>query len=237
MEFVKTTSRSVIVAAWRSVSGKLRCLGMAFLAFCAFGTVGLQAEPLNLQQGYPDLTASFITVNYDGTSGFTAFGYAVGLATSASPTTQYSISDIANPSYVIDMTVYPNGTFAGGTLNIYGPATINSVDYGDPLLTGNLSNFAFENSPNDPLGFIFTVTGGSLKSSYFPSQVGVLLNDWDTTPGSFTSDPFATKFSNDGNGTSDTFAVPEPSSLAASVALIFCALAYTRRRLVSRTCN
>ncbi len=79
------------------------------------------------------------------------------------------------------------------------------------MLTGNLTAFGFDGS-NDPLEFLFGVTGGSM-AGLFGSVGGVILSDTG-----FPGNSFSSNFSNTGLGLSDTGTptppVPEPATLA-----------------------
>ena len=215
-------------------------VGLAgMMLFCVFGLRAGDSQAAlipGLNQQFPDLTAGYISVSFSAETGsFSAQGYGLSLATSPSPSDLHTMNF---PAYQIFMTLNASGVPSSGSLLVSGPATISDIgSFGDPLLTGALSQFGFGNA-SQPLEFIFNVTGGALQSPYFPSQIGVLLHDSGFGGGTFGSD-----FTNDGQGTSDNFFVPsssapipEPSMFVTSMGLmILSGLAYLfRSRFVAR---
>ncbi len=165
------------------------------------------------------MTSGSIVVTYTYDSATLGSLNAVGKAV-----TLNSLYPIVSDGFDLSMTLNPTtGAFISGTLDITG--AIPSLSYSGPtLLTGTLSDFGFTTS-SEPLEFIFTATGGELKSGLFPSQVGVVLND-TAFPGSFASS-FETSAL---RTTSDSYAVPEPSCFVSGIALMLSGLGYSARR-------
>jgi hypothetical protein len=180
-----------------------------------------QATPLNLvPPGPPDITSSFICVDYDAGSGaFSASGTADALNNEHAIMGTFDISMALNPA---------TGVPSSGTLTITGSIDDLGIP-GPTLLTGSIAEFGFA-GPLDPLEFVFTATGGALKSDdYYPQKIGVILHD-SGFGGTFTQ-----SFSNYWEGTSDAFAIsqpiPEPSTWALLLALAGGGSLLFRRRL------
>ncbi len=203
-------------------------LGVAIvLSSLGLGSVA-QAVPLNLTQGTPDITSSFITTTYiagGGAGNFTSSGFtaAIDFDGIAPP----DVSFIGG-SWDIVATIDAAGNASGGTLNVTGDDGSGM----QTLLTGTLSAFGFGSS-TDPLEFIFDVTGGT-QAANFGAQAGVILT---AGASSNYAGAFSQSFSNTGlDGSSDTFGipgnpVPEPlTATMGAIALAGAGLAAVRRR-------
>ena len=146
-----------------------------------------QAAPLNLTLlPEPDISASFIDVAYDAaTDRLFASGFALGLATGG------SLENIAGGSFDLIASVLDDGSLLGGSLSIGGTVAGLGFNSGT-LLTGDLTALGF-NQANDPLEFLFDVTGGDAAGLY-GDLGGIILSgagfpgDWTS---SFSSNPFA----------------------------------------------
>jgi len=175
---------------------KWLCSSVVAVSLLVIWVSGAQATPLNLTTTLPDIASGFITVSYDAsTHAFSATGFSLTLNNT-------NLDTFGN--YSITATILNNGTATGGSLFVGG--TIGAAT--DPLLTGSLTALGFRNTGGDPLEFLFSVTGGSLASS-FGSVAGVILSG-----SSFPSTLFTASWFNDDSGVSDTFGVsevPEPS--------------------------
>jgi hypothetical protein len=177
----------------------------------------VQAEPLNLVPQAPDITSSFIYVDYDS-GRLSASGTADALFLSTT-----NIHDLTSGTFEINMELDTAGVPQSGSLTIRGSIAGLGID-GPVLLTGDIDQFGF-GSALDPLEFIFNVTGGNLGNSpYYPVAAGVLLHD------SGFEGSFENNFSNFWEGSSDTFAVPEPSTWILLLTLTCSGLLASRRR-------
>lgn len=171
------------------------------------------ATPLNLVPTKPDIFSSAITVTYDaGSDSLSAVGFSEELVDTL--LVHYPITGAQG--FSITAVVDGTGTGISGSLSITGD--IAGLGASSPLLTGSLTNFGFPNSGDEPLEFVFTVTGGSLATPGLygtpglPSQVGVILSqtgsnfvNWNTS---------WDNFDNILGSVADSFAIPEPASIA-----------------------
>jgi hypothetical protein len=179
-----------------------------FAALCAPAS----AAPLNLTTALPDVFSDAIYVQYTSVDDqFLAMGFAEELVDQSS--THHPISGAQG--FSINATIDDSGTAIVGSLAITGD--VNSISAGSPLLTGDLTAFGFPNSGDEPLEFLFEVTGGSLATAaYFGapgpgSIVGVILSQTGSNFIDWSHD-----FDNSANivgAVSDTFK-PEPATLA-----------------------
>lgn len=186
-----------------------------------------QAAPLNLVKGYPDVFSDFVTVHYTAPVVTPGTGTLVinGVAESLQFTLSGPTETISNGG--MDLTVLisvdasghatgansPGGLVISGTTSSYGSS---------PLLTGDLDQFGFLTSGGNIFEFTFTNIGGSAAALFGP-QVGMIVNAKFGSIGgavNFTG-LFNADFHNsstagewDGVGEADTFAVPEPTSIA-----------------------
>ena len=179
---MKTTTDSHVTSHTQRISGALLLVAALIMGMSSLA----QAAPLNLSLNpEPDISSAFINVNYDASPNIlTASGFANQLATGG------SLFNIAGGSFDLVASVLDDGALTGGSLAIGG--TIAGLGFNSgTLLTGSLSAIGF-NQVNDPLEFLFNVTGGDAAGLY-GSLGGIILNQtgfggsWAT---SFTSAPF-----------------------------------------------
>lgn len=144
-----------------------------------------QAAPLNLLLNpEPDIFSSFITVDYNaGADSLIASGFAQQLNSGG-------LFNIAGGSFDLNASIADDGSLAGGALAIGGTVAGLGFNSGT-LLTGTLSAFGF-NQANDPLEFLFDVTGGDAASLY--GDLGGIILSNAGFPGNwardFSSGPF-----------------------------------------------
>jgi hypothetical protein len=184
-----------------------------------------QAGPLNLVQHAPDVTSTFVLVNYSA-GVFDALGTPVSFDVDGSAPPDYSIAG-PGQSFHVHASINPlNGSLLSGTVSVTGKIASISATSGT-LLTGNLTAFGFQNGGGDIFEFKFDVTGGDLAAAYYGSTGGVII---DAAGSNFTGS-FTSSFTNDPDGfgfavgVADTFPVttaqvPEASSLALAGACI-----------------
>ena len=200
--------------------GLIRCalVGVVFGCVGVLGVDGSSAwgSSLNLVPQNPDVAALSLTADYQPSTGsigtLTVTGWPTGITMPGTNVTD----PIDNGTYNLTAEINKaNGQPVSGTLDIGG--TVAGSASSGTLLTGQLSQFGFQNSGGDIFEFIFNVTGGDLAKD-FNSQSGVILTATGSGfDGSFTTG-FATQVS---ESVSDTFpVVPEPTSST----LLFCAL-------------
>lgn len=183
---------------------------VAFVCVCVcMVALPAKASPLGLTLlDHPDIASYYIHVDYNaGTDNFNATGVALTFDDDGIHLPLY----ITDGVFSIDATVDELGNPTGGTLSITGDV----LGYSPTLLTGNLTDFGFQDPPDggDPFEFLFTVSGGELAIPYYGglgSVVGVILSAVD---GGFDG-TFDADFSNSGFGVADTAPIPEPTSLA-----------------------
>lgn len=194
-----------------------------FVAFLIGGAA--QAALLNLELLLPDVESGFIDVQYDADSDlFTASGFALTLDFDGEPPPDENILDgLFSLSLIVD----ENGVPGGGTIEITG----NVLDLGPDLLTGNITEFGFMDSPGGEIfEFVFDVTGGDLAPQFGPLG-GVILDAVDSGFGG----TFDTSFANSGfSGVSDTAPIPEP---ATGLSLLMGAAVWQARRRSRKSCR
>ncbi len=194
-----------------------------------------RAAPLDIiLLDYPDIFSNYIDVTYDAYEDqFLATGFALTFNDDGSPS-----KDISNGTFDITAEIDSSGNLVSGSLTITGDV----LTYSGTLLTGDLTEVGFYEAGNDPMEFLFDVTGGLLA---IPDYYG---NPGDRTGGvilALNSDIFSESrfkgsweidFDNNdgvtgmGLGGSDTGIVPIPSAvwLLASGLIAFVGI---RRRL------
>jgi len=127
----------------------------------------------------PDIGSSFITVDYNATGdSLIASGFANVLTPPGSPA-----GNIAGGTFDINATVNDAGIATAGTLTIGGTLAGLGFNSGT-LLTATLSTFSA--GADDPLEFVFNVTGGD-AAVLMGSEVEVTLSQ-SGYAGSFASD-------------------------------------------------
>ena len=184
--------------------GVLACI--ILLCWVGSAQAAFTLPALNIAPGYPDIQSpTQVDVNYvyDSITGIGTLTAIGGLSQLNLPPTQSISGGIFNLNATIDT----NTSAVSGSVTLNG----TSAPYGDPLLTGTLSQFGTGN--NDPLEFLFTGLGGSL-ASLFGNSAAVILNntgfagtldaDFGTIPGSLSASA----------NTAAPAAVPEPGPLA-----------------------
>lgn len=179
------------------------------------------AALLGLTLGTPDITSSFVSVNYNATSDeFNAQGIAMTLDLDGVAPPDFNI---ANGLFSINASIDGSGTATAGTLTING--SVNAA--GPSLLTGTLSQFGYMDSPGgEVFEFLFSPIGGDLAGAFKNGPVGVIL---DAVNSGFTG-VWTSNFANSGFGASDTAYVPEPGAFILLI-VGFSSLIRSRRRL------
>lgn len=190
----------------------LRRIVSAVIILSALANVA-GAAPLNLTPTKPDIFSSGISVSYNAaTDSFLAMGFAEELVDQA--LVHWGITGAQG--FSISAIVDGAGAGMSGSLSITGD--IAGLGASTPLLTGSLTNFGFPNTGDEPLEFVFTVTGGSLATPALygtpglPSAIGVILSQ---TGSNFVN--WNTDWDNSANflgSVADSFAIPEPASIA-----------------------
>jgi hypothetical protein len=189
--------------------GALCAIVSVCLSVSSIGVSAARAGSLNLVPQNPDLAALNLTVDYQPTSGstgtLTATGWPTSFTITGTNTPDYPSID--NGTYDLTAQVTKTGQPISGTLDIGG--TIPGLASSGTLLTGQLSQFGFQNSGGDIFEFVFNVTGGDL-APYYHGQTGVIL---DATGSGFNGS-FANTFSTQADeAVADNFTVvPEPST-------------------------
>lgn len=184
----------------------------------------------------PDLFSPNLTVTYTASNGLfkvTGDTSAYTLPNGSGPDDVTDVTSGFSPgSFTLSATIGTNGVFSSGSLTISGAIDALSIP-ASTLLQGTITAFGFlgNSSPTpDEFDFRFNVTGGALASA-FGSVGGTLLHPGNTP----FNNSFTSSFSNDGFGTADTKAVPEPSS-ALLVVMSLLGLCGVVRRMPLRKC-
>jgi hypothetical protein len=219
----------------KSRGWSLCCASLALLVLVLASATCARADWVGLnfneKTGIPDIDSLAINVTYDYCSAHDrGFFSAVGLANSlnlygagASPgdpdrpyITGYSGGDpdfsATYGSFAIAMGTNGAGTPAWGCLTIAGDIPALSIFGSTPdtlgtLLKGTLAGFGYSTDDEGDFtefDFLFKVTADGTGTFGVGSDVGVILTP-DQVAGGFSAD-----FQNDGQGISDTFAVPVP---------------------------
>ena len=147
-------------------------------------------------------------------------------------------------------------TATSGTIEILGyladarggvPPAPPLVSGSGTLLTGDVTDFGFSNG--GIFEFLFTSTGGDLTSASYVPDLAPIFGPVDTAVGVVTNpnqdaggnpfstffqplglDAFTADFANNCTGTSDAYAVPEPSTLMGLVSLLLASMYTVWRR-------
>jgi len=159
---------------------------LATLLFAFLTAVPAGATPLGLTLNpFPDIFSSFIFMKYiEHDEEFSADGSALTLNDGSSSL------DISDGLFSLDAQINSSGVFHSGTLTIGGRVLEGPATGSGPLLTGDLTAFGFGGT-DDPLEFLFNVTGGAASDLYggIGATGGVILSSTYTTfNGAFTSD-------------------------------------------------
>ena len=155
----------------------------------------------------PDITSGFIDVAYDaGTGLFTASGFALQLD-------GIDFDVIGSFDYSIQLDGF--GGLISGSLTITGSVG----GFGPPLLTGDVTDFGFQDGGGDLFEILFTVTGGDLATPAHYGDPGAVGGTIMNANGSNFGGTFDVDFDNNGGfpgfgqGTSDTAPIPGPATL------------------------
>ena len=192
----------------------------------------VDAAPLHLEpSGCPDITAGFIDVTYNASTGaLLASGFALTLDDDGSAPPEAIISGTSMVTATIDTT----GSLIGGTVSIGGTVPTLAMNSG-VLLQGIVSGFGFSDVIGvDTLEFLFDITAGDAADLYggAGTTVGIIMGSTGFS-GTFAQDFDNLMFSMPGTGAgySDTCSLtPEPTSLA----LLLLALPAVRLRRMHR---
>lgn len=207
-----------------------RLLGIVVLAgslsLVAFGQV--RAGLLGLKKTPPDIFSPGVLVDYDAdTDLFKARGGAAELLLGN------ATHDIYNGLFLLEVNIDASGMPTGGPgLSIEGRIPTLGINSVTTLLSGEIGLFGFSDPPVTGGGlfeFTFDVTGGALQSDYVGSLAQIIV---DPGTDSTFNGTFADDFTNESpcspiggvrfaSGTADTFAAPEPSSVAIWLAALF----------------
>ncbi len=185
------------------------------VALVAVGGSVAMGTPLNLTQQPPDVFSVDVQVDYlTETQVFTASGSALTFDIDGDP---LHMLNIDNGTFDISAVINASGTPGSGSLEIGGTIPSLGANSGT-LLKGDLLKFGYTDNGGEIFEFVFVPTDGDLLS-YYPGQVGVILDGWST---GFTGS-FDEGFSNDGDGVSDSFAQPvaEPAGLSLIGLMLF----------------
>ncbi|HWD91568.1 MAG TPA: hypothetical protein VG938_04380 [Verrucomicrobiae bacterium] len=182
------------------------------------------------QQGAPDLTASFITVDYTASdktlvaSGYSDTYYPTWGDGSAG-------TQLGAGTWKLTATLGANNGIVGGHLDVYNTYNVDFPSGSPDLLlsanlvagpAGQVFGFSGTGAANhDEFDFLFQVQGGSLAGDYLAwgNIGGIILNaDFASGGTPFTGD-WSQDFNNAGVGDSQTF-VPESSAYGLSAALV-----------------
>ncbi|MGA2253385.1 MAG: PEP-CTERM sorting domain-containing protein [Thermoguttaceae bacterium] len=198
---------------WK-VSSKVlirRALYAAVLALIGiWGLEGLPAmgSSLNLTTQPPDLSAGYLNVTYDATTGIiNAQGWPTSFTLSDNPTPD-SVS-IVGGQYDLTAKVTPTGQPVSGSLDVTGTIPGLALSSGT-LLTAQVSQFGFQSGGGDIFEFVFNVTGGDL-APYYHGKTNVILDAWNSGfDGSFANNFAASPYLSVAD--TSAVAVPEPST-------------------------
>lgn len=171
-------------------------------------------------QDSPDISAlSLKTTYFETTEVFEATGYSSELNYNG---VKYQLTGGAAEDYILSAKIDNNGVFTGGEISIggwlsgldgNGNGIADPAGYmrssNDTLLTGELSQFGFENS--ETLYFLFKITGGDAAEFFGGiNSIGAIILANSGFSGSWMSD-FDSASARSDNGL--RVAVPEPTSM------------------------
>jgi hypothetical protein len=208
----KNVVQKIKSSIWRRVVLGAMLLGMSMSSQASLASFDLQDSP--------DISALSLEANYFATDDvFTAEGFSSELNYDGF---KYQLTGGAAKDYILSAKIDNNGVFLGGEISIGGwlsekDGDGKDIDFPtgytrttDTLLTGDLSQFGFENSGT--LYFLFEVTGGDAAGLYGGiGSIGAIilaitgLTDVDWTRG------FEGLSAQSDNGL--RVAVPEPTSM------------------------
>ena len=152
--------------------------GVVCAALCGFfSVIGFQSLPargasLDLGAHPPDISAAFITTEYNATTGeFIANGWPTSFNLNGTSTPNFPM--IAGGLYSIDVKLTPTGQPVAGSLDITGE--IPNFATSGTLLTGQISQFGYQSGGGNIFEFVFNVTGGDL-APYYDGETNVILD-------------------------------------------------------------
>jgi len=190
----------------------------------AFAVIGIMtceclpamASSLDLSAQPPDLSAGYLNVTYDATTGtLSAVGWPMSFNEGGNPPEHASI---VGGNYDLTADLTQSGLPVSGSLKITG--TIPGLASSGTLLTGQLqlsqSGFGFQSpqaiqqsGSGDIFEFVFNVTGGDL-APYYQGKASVILDAWCSGfNGSFTTSFAASPYLSVADNSA---VVPEPST-------------------------
>ena len=178
-------------------------ISFVFLAFLLTGLGTVQAAPLNLILGTPDISSGFMSTTYNATTDLFAVdgSFASGTLDGA---------NIANQTFFLNANISAGGVLNSGSLTISGTSGIYNSG---TLLTGNLLQVGFSNATplSGLLEFLFTPTGGDLLAEYGGGNGGIILSASGYDGNSFNTDFSGAPF----NSFADTapVVVPVPAAV------------------------
>jgi hypothetical protein len=176
--------------------------------------VAAGATLIGVDLGLPDITSDS-TGSYQYNSGsklFTSTAQALNITFDGATSIP-----ITNGSYSVKFHVDHSGNFTGGVLGndliISGTFTYNNITYSGVLLTGEVTNFGWQNIPGTKYAlfdFTFDSTGGALQGFYAGSGnngADISSSENSNFTGNWNLSHSGTKVKH------DTTAVPEPSTI------------------------
>jgi len=183
----------------------------------------VQGALLNLTKGIPDIYSNCTDISYDAsTDAFSVWGIPEKIDDDGNGPAIDITSGVIETEFILDATIDESGILdltATRTIEIKG--YVSSLGYNSgTLLTGTLTGFGFYYDPNETTSgmfeFTFDVTGGDAAGDYGPYG-GVILfmgpnnrnydGDFNNSFDNFDS------VSGYGDGSSDTFLIPEPTTM------------------------
>jgi hypothetical protein len=190
-----------------------RTLGAAMGLALFFTASAAEASLIGWSQGSPDIASSPL-LSYDSTA-----NTLTATLTAGNGTYFPGAIPVTNLDYSLSANVDDAGAFSGGTVTLTGAVPGLGIAQGT-LLTGILTAFGFDFSVIPTFDFSFDTTF-SAAGLNFGQSGGIILTAQSIAATDFTAD-----FS--GIATSDTFAAPEPATLAL---LAFGSIGVMRRRM------
>ena len=182
-----------------------------------FLSTSIQAMPLGLNLGFPDVTSGVITTTYNAKSKkFTAIGVAVAFN---NPPNDHV--DVWDGEFDLKATIDNSGKLLSGTISVTGRRELAANPI-ETLVEGNLTDFGYQ--AGGPFEFLFDVTGGCLTCFDPLLPGGILLDAKSNFAGSFTNDFDGT------GGVSDTAPIPVPAAVWLLGTGIFGLLTASRRK-------
>jgi hypothetical protein len=185
----------------------MRVIFFGLLVAAGLDGLSATAASLDLQTQKPDLSAGFLNTTYDAATGkIIVSGWPISFNVNGTSKPDYPF--IYGGQYELNAQLTPAGQPLAGTLHISG--TIPGLASSGTLLTGQLSQFGFQDSGGNIFEFVFDVTGGDL-APYYRGEIGVALDSWNSGfGGSFVNNFAASPFL----GVADNaFLVPEPPTI------------------------